>query len=292
MGVSYDLHNLSSEAAREYQESLRYDGSAFAPHLRLGSSYARMGHYAQAVAELNRASELDPTDMQAHYFLAVVYSAQRDFVSAANEYETILKHFSDTEPKNIQLLLYLGQLYYAQGKLDKAFDLFERVYKADPRNVEVAYLIGNFYLEKNRRADAVKAFKACIEADPFQAGCLNALGYIYAESGDNLDEAQKLIKRALEIDPKNPAYLDSLGWTYYQKGQYEDALAALDQVGESTEDPVVYDHLGDVHFKLGHMELAAKYWQLTLDLDPQQQSVRDKLEALGKKQTLNSQGVK
>jgi tetratricopeptide (TPR) repeat protein len=281
MGVNYDLQGFTPEAVREYTESLRYDEKAFAPHLRLGSNYARMGHYADAVKELKRASDLDPQDLQAHYFLALVHSAQQDFTSAANEYEFILKHVSSREPQNSELLVYLGQLYYSQGKQDKALEQFERAYQADPKNSEVAYLIGNFYLEQNRRAEAEKIFKSCIVADPFHDGCLNSLGYMDAEDGRNLDEAENLIRRAVEIDSANPAYIDSLGWVHYQKGQYAEALKELTRASEGIEDEVVYDHLGDVNLKLGHPDMAEKYWRMSLGLDPEQQSVKDKLQELG-----------
>lgn len=292
MGVGYDLQGLALEAAQEYQEAIRYDGSVFASHLRLGSNYARLGRYSEAIIELQQASQLDPTDLQSHYFLALVHSAQRDFTSAANEYETILKRFSDNEPKNAQLLVYLGQLYYSQGKLDKALEQFERVYKADPKNVDVAYLVGNFYLEQNRRGEAVKVFQSCIEADPFHDGCLNSLGYIYAEDGENLDEALQLIKRALEIDAKNPAYLDSLGWAYYQKGQYAEALTELTKASGTIEDPTIYDHLGDVQYKLGNMDMAEKYWKMSLGMDARQKKVKDKLLQIENQRISNSQQTK
>ncbi len=277
LGTSYDLYDMPEEALEEYQQALLFDKENYAVHLHLGINYARIGKLSQAVEELNSASKLKPEDMQNHYLLALVYSYQKKFEKAAEEYEIILKHFSQSDPENNEIYVYLAQLYFSQGKYDKAIEQFEILLSKDPQNSDVMYSLGSLYLEMGNRQKAIELFKAAVQTDPNHDGSLNSLAYIYAEDGVNLDEALDLIKRAINISPDNGAYLDSQGWIYYKKNMYDNALEVLQKAESLLKDPVIYDHLGDVYFKMNEMEKAQKYWELSLKLLPDQNNITKKL---------------
>jgi len=280
MGLVYDFLGLTQEAVLEYEQAALWDQENHAIHLRLGIDYARLGHLSQAIEELKLAVQIQPEDLQPHYILALVYSTQKDFDKAASEYELILQHFSKAEPENIEVFGYLGQLYYSQGRFDKAIEQFKRILSLEPDNAEVMYLLGSLYLELEDRPQAIEFFKRSIMADPEHEGSLNSLGYVYAEDGINLDEAVGLLERALKISPNNGAYLDSLGWIYYKKEMYAQALELLKQTIGLIEDPVIYDHLGDVYWKMNEDEQARKYWELSLELSPNQKHITAKLDNL------------
>ena len=292
-GIMDDLLEENEAGIEEYKQAIHFDPKSYAAHLRLGIDYARLGNLAPSVDELTVASKLNPDDLKVHYFLALVYSTQNEFDKAAGEYELILKHFSQADPENIEIYSYLGQLYYSQRKYQKAVEQFEKILALDPQNSAVMYLLGSLYLELDKRPKAMELFKQSIAADSTNDGSLNSLSYIYAEDGIHLEEALDLVKRALEIKPDSGAYLDSLGWVYYKKEMYPQALESLQKANALLEDPVIYDHLGDVYLKLNEIENAKKYWNLSLKLLPAQTNVLKKLDALGnsasRKETLSSQ---
>ena len=62
-------------------------------------------------------TRISPQEPQAHYLLALIYSSEHKYDLAASEYEIVLKHAAQNEPANTDIYLYLGQLYYAQGKV-------------------------------------------------------------------------------------------------------------------------------------------------------------------------------
>ena len=293
MGLIADLLEETQEGIDEYKQALAYDADNYNLHLHLGIDYARLGKLQPSMEELLLAAKLNPTDLKSHYLLALVYSSQNEFDKAANEYELILKHFATIEPENIEIYSYLGQLYYSQGKFNKAIEQFEKILSLKPRNAEVIYVLGSLYLEIGNRPKAIDLFKKSILIDDKNEGSLNSLGYVYAEDGINLDEALSLVKRALEISPDSGAYLDSLGWVYYKKGMYVEALASLQKANGVLEDPVIYDHLGDVYLKLNETEKAKKYWKLSLKLSPEQTNIIKKLKELESgAQTLSSAPVR
>ena len=279
MGVVYDLQGYTEKAIQEYEKSAQYDDN-YAAHLRLGTDYARMGMLAEAQEELRLVLDQDPHNIQARYLLALIYSSQKDFDKAALQYEAILKSFSKAQPENKEIYGYLGQLYYSQKQYEQAIDQFEVYLKLDPTNIDVLFLLGSLYLEQGKRIEAKEYFLRCTKVEPDHQDCLNSLGYLYAEEGIHLDKAEAMVREALKTDPQNGAYLDSLGWIYFKKGEYDKALTYLNQANRFLEDPVVYEHLGDVYFQLDQAEAARKFWSLSLDMQPDRKDIREKIELL------------
>lgn len=277
MGQIYDFLGVTNRAILEYQEALQYDETSYLIHLRLGADYARLGMLLEAKEELRLVNQYHPGELQSRYLLALIYSTEKQYDKAAEEYEFILKTFSQTEPQNVEIYSYLGQLYYSQRKYDQAIEQFERMLALEPGNADVMYLLGSLYLEIDQKQRAVELLKRSIEIDSEHDGSLNTLGYLYAENNEHLDEAIDLIRRALEISPDNGAYLDSLGWVHYKKGEYAKALEILEQADGLLEDPVIRDHMGDVYYKLNRLEDAVRYWELSLELLPDQEKVSKKI---------------
>ena len=279
MGIVYDLRGLNEKAIEEFEKSAQYEDN-YAVHLRLGADYARVGKLQEAIDELRLALKFDSSNVQARYLLALIYSTQKEFDKAALEYEAILTSFSEAEPENLEIYGYLGQLYYSQKKYKKAILQFEIMLSIDKDNTDVMFLLGSLYLETGERLKAIDVFFKAVQYDPRDDTCLNSLAYSYAEEGIKLEEARELAERALEISPDNGAYLDSLGWIYYKKGMYQDAVKYLQKADRLLKDPVIYDHLGDVYLGLGNKEEAKKYWNLSLDMLPDQVKVKEKIKFL------------
>ncbi len=278
MSLIYDWQGSLEEAVQELKKAERFDRDNYAVALRLGANYGRMGHFEEASRQIEKAIQLNPDDLQARYLLAVIYSAQSKDEEAAKEYESILSRVVEDDPENPQAYLSLGQLYYSQGRLIESIGQFQKYLLSQPDDAEILFILGSLFLEIPDRTKAKEMFRRVVEVHPQHDGALNSLGYMYAEDGENLDEAQGLIQRALEIDPENGAYLDSLGWVYYQKGDYEKAVLFLERATEFMEDPVIYDHLGDAYFKLEKLPLALKNWEKSLALFPDQEEVVEKIE--------------
>ena len=140
--------------------------------------------------------------------------------------------------------------------------------------------MGSLHIEVDDRERAVELFKQALAIDPDHEVSLNALGYLYAEQNINLDEAQQLIERVLALDPDNGAYLDSMGWVYFKKDMPYKALEYLTKASMAFQDPVIYEHIGDVYHALNENENARKYWQRSLDLLADQDHVIEKMNKL------------
>jgi Flp pilus assembly protein TadD len=133
-------------------------------------------------------------------------------------------------------------------------------------------------MELGRWSTAEVDLKRAVEIAPEEATTLNYLGYSWAERGEHLDEAFKLIEKAVALEPGSGAIIDSLGWAHYQLGQYSDAVGHLEQAAAlEAADPTITDHLGDVYWRLGREREARYQWRRALELKPSER-VRKQIE--------------
>jgi tetratricopeptide (TPR) repeat protein len=148
-----------------------------------------------------------------------------------------------------------------------------------------------------------------LKDDPDDATANNDLGYLWADQNKKLDEAEKRIRRALELDHRqrtgarsthvdldgdrdNAAYVDSLGWVLFKKCDWAGARRELERAVAlpSGDDPVLWDHLGDVCFRQKDTARAGQAWKKAIELyesggrrrpDERYREIKDKLKLLG-----------
>ena len=153
---------------------------------------------------------------------------------------------------------------------------------------DVRQLLAAVYAAQREYAKAEEQLQRILKEDPGDAAACNDLGYLWADQGKNLAEAERLIRKAIDLDrelksaaagdsergpaektPPPAAYLDSLGWVRYRQGHWLEArqwLQLAATLPEGEDDPVVWDHLGDVYSRMGDTAAAAAAWKKALEL--------------------------
>ncbi|MDI6641667.1 MAG: tetratricopeptide repeat protein [Elusimicrobiota bacterium] len=282
----------------------------FGIYIRIGNLYFQAKQYPKAEEFFTKASTLLPDDPTAYFWLAVLSEEKKDYTSAIKYLEKILKCKDITDTATYIRLSY----YYSQLKnTKKSIQLLKKSLKSSPNSPEIHFFLGLGYidLKKYKKAEkhllktiqlkddfsdayfylgviyeqtgrfenSIKYFRKVIELDEKNSAALNYLGYSFADRNINLDEAEMLIKKALELEPENGAYIDSLGWVYFRQGKYAEAKALLEKAVLKLEDPVIYEHLGDVEKVLcdTDKEKAMEYYRKALKLDPKNKKLRKKL---------------
>ena len=77
--------------------------------------------------------------------------------------------------------------------------------------------------------------------------------------------------------PENAAFLDSYGWVFYRQGKYKKAVEYLKKAVSLDSDPVIFDHLGDAYKAKGDTAQARTWWQKALELSPEDEAIKQKL---------------
>jgi tetratricopeptide (TPR) repeat protein len=142
------------------------------------------------------------------------------------------------------------------------------------------YLKGSLFEKDGKIDEAVALMQKILSKNPDHAGALNFVGYIWAERGEHLAQAERMIRRALKLRPEDPFITDSLAWVYYQRGNLKRALELLmTAVKARPDEPVIADHLGDVLVKLGRFGEAKQYYEQALKLGPSKDADKKSLES-------------
>lgn len=182
-----------------------------------------------------------------------------------------------------EALLLVAGIYQRNERFSEAIDVLERLSGISPDRLQSRFWLASAYERVGRAEKAIEEFEQLIADYPDFAPALNYLGYLWADRSERLDEAVELIERALDIDPENGAYLDSLGWAYFRKGELDRAETYLALAGSLVgDDPVVLEHLGDLHSALGRSRQARETYARSAALAGENlASVQSKLTRLG-----------
>jgi tetratricopeptide (TPR) repeat protein len=237
----------AGDAALEAFERIPPDHAHFAEaRTQIATIYERRGQYDRALVEVERAAKLDPS---------------RD------------------------LDLYAVTLRAKAGDVDGAVDRIETLLVESPDDDELLFNLGVVYGEAKRTDDAIASMQRALARNPDNANALNYIGYTWAERGEHLDEAEKMIHRAIELRPDDGFIVDSLGWVYYMRAQplvhsgrsrearryLERALRELERADHLTGgDPVISEHLGDTYLQLDQKKRALQRFEEALSLEPRE----------------------
>jgi tetratricopeptide (TPR) repeat protein len=200
----------------------------------------------------------------------------------------------------VQMLSACGEHAKAEAECRELLKVYNQ--GGDLRDVRVE--LSNVHQAAGQHDKSEEQLEMLLRSDPNDATVNNNLGYQWAERNKNLAEAEKLIRKALDLDRKqrtsgtalgpdsdkdNAAYVDSLGWVLFRQGKLDDARRELERATElpgGDDDPVVWDHLGDVYFRLKDRARAATAWRKAVALfeagarrrsDPRKKEIQDKL---------------
>ncbi|MFO0877378.1 MAG: tetratricopeptide repeat protein [Gemmataceae bacterium] len=193
------------------------------------------------------------------------------------------------------------------GQADKAFAECQELLKEFTNGSElrdVRYTLSSVLQAQGKHDQAEEQLQMILRLDPNDATANNDLGYLWADRNKNLADAERMIRKAIELDRQqrttgtaidadsdrdNAAYIDSLGWVLFRRGLLAEAARELEKAStlpHGEDDPVVWDHLGDVYHRLMLPEKALEAWKKSLGLydqgarrksDPRYRDIQNKL---------------
>jgi tetratricopeptide (TPR) repeat protein len=244
----------------------------------LGVVQRKMGKPVEAIQTFDRIPSDHERYADSRVQVAGIYEEKGDLAAARLEVEKA----REVEPGR-PLDLYAASLQAKGGDVPGAIAFLEGLLDDAPEDAEVLYNIGVIHGEAKNVEEAIRYMRIVLGLNPDHAGALNYVGYTFAERGENLDEAEAMIARALELKPDDGYITDSLGWVYYMRarpllaaGNVAEARLWLARAATELEraakltggDPVISEHLGDVHLALGQKKVALDHYEEAMRLEP------------------------
>jgi tetratricopeptide (TPR) repeat protein len=292
------------ELAQVYYDAKQWDrvSETLQPLLRLGPKEEAVREPALQLATdalIQRKSYDDALKLLDHAQAAqadppspALAAKRAEVLFRAGREAEALRHLQDLAgAKDPHSALAAAEAYQRLDKYSESVPVLEKLVArpdgglAAPGSKAAHFLLGAAYERSGQREQAVAEFRRLLDADPEYHAALNYLGYMFAERGEHLDEAQKLIEKAVALEPDNGAYVDSLGWVYYRLGRFEQARATLERATRlETADGTVQEHLGDVYGAMGQRDRAGEAYRRAIALEAGEpakaEAVRRKLDSL------------
>lgn len=311
LGDVYRLLGADDSAVSLFRQAHQLDSANLLLNRLLVAHYIEADSFSVALPYARAIARLAPDEVSGVRRLGVIYYV----MDSLDQADSVFAELVETEQPDERDIYYRGRIAAARDDLAAARDHFARVVemtesiydawldlawvyarmeKPDQQietlrqgldhctdsaaTVRLLMALGSAYEQNGRPEASAEAFEDLLELDPDFGPALNYLGYMLADRGERLQYALGLIQKAVSQDSVNAAYLDSYGWVYYQLGEYDEAITHLERAAELDNDPTILDHLGDAYHEVGQTKRARQWWQKALDLDPDNQKIREKLD--------------
>jgi tetratricopeptide (TPR) repeat protein len=262
---------------------------------------------AMIYAEL--ASYLYPTHPQIQFVKGRIFELSGQADAAMVAYEAVPREnlFYVQAQTNMALLL------FKQGDKLEAKQLLKKLGRAYASNQDIFIALADMHMQDNMFTEAVSTYNALLvkekeneayqwpiyflrgvahhrgdqwklaESDllkalalnPDQVDVLNYLGYSWLERKESMDKAAKLIRKAYQQRPTDIAIMDSMAWLLYHMRRFPEAERLLERiVSMQSDDPLIYEHLGDVYWQLKRPVQARFEWTHALSLTKKEEDTK------------------
>jgi tetratricopeptide (TPR) repeat protein len=192
---------------------------------RRGAAFLARRDLDHALADFDRAVELEPNDAQHYLDRAGARAANRQPFLAMQDLDQAIKLKPDLVPAR----LVRGQARLAGRDVTGATEDFDAAIRADPKTrLAVAQAYEGAGMLDQAIAEADQWIAANPKADDMP-GALNNRCWARALLGRDLDKAMADCDAALRLAPHKPGFLDSRGLVRLRLGQLDGAIADYDE---------------------------------------------------------------
>jgi predicted TPR repeat methyltransferase len=152
----------------------------------------------QALACLQKASELQPQLAAIHYNIGVIYFDQGNFDDASIAYQQA----HECAPEDPDILFNLAITFKKKGKILDAANHYEKLLSFSPGDIDASYNLGIIYKEMGDNEKAATCFKKIISQDASHIPAYNHLAHLYHKAGD-LEKATPCYQQIVKLDPSH-----------------------------------------------------------------------------------------
>lgn len=221
--------NQQEDAAFQFKKSLALDPSSYNIWQQLLVTYTAPNKADSLIKYSEKALKLYPNQAMLHYLNGIGWNNKKNYTKSIASIQRAI----DLQPDESKELL--SDMYAAMGDA--------------------------YYADKNFKASD-ESYEKAISLNPNNVSVLNNYSYYLSVRKQRLEYAEKMSKKTLELQPGEATFLDTYGWILFQQGKYELAKKYIEDALKANPeaDGTLWEHLGDVYFKLNLTEKAVEYW--------------------------------
>ncbi|WP_293052536.1 tetratricopeptide repeat protein [Paludibacter sp.] len=189
---------LTNEVLEQHKDARLYNSR--------GMAFDDWNDYDQAIADYNKAIEIDPEFSSAYYNRGNLWYNKGDYDKAIADYSKAI----EIKPNHVNAYNNRGNSWNNKGIYDKAIIDHSQVIKLNPSYVSAYYNRANEWREKGEYDKAIADYTRAIELRPEFCDAYNNRGIAWKNKG-HPDEAIADYGKAIELNPNIPD-------PYYNRG--------------------------------------------------------------------------
>lgn len=227
-----------------------------------------------ALPNLKKVTELASWNSDGWVYLTSVLMEK----NAIDEVVTLLESALKVLPDDFRVNFFLGVAYSRLAKNMDAVRVLEHAHDLNSKDINAISQLALVYDNMKKHDESDKLYEEALKIDSTNPTLLNNYSYSLADRGLQLQRALEMARKAVDAQPDNASFLDTIGWVYYQLGEYKEAETYIKRaIDKGDVNPVLYEHLGDIYFKMNDKDKAVEEWSRALKLDKDNSTLRDKV---------------
>jgi tetratricopeptide (TPR) repeat protein len=203
-------------------------------NVQAGDAAFNKGNFAEAV-KYYEESLVDNKSAEVYIILGHARGRLVQWDKAAHAYQSAIE--SRKKGPSVELLRFLGQAQYMAGRIDEAFDTFQKIYSSGPAAEEELWL-GRCFIQKEQWTQGQDMLLRYLRSSPDNNDALELLAYLFAQSG-RIDEAIIVHKKLIRQNPGQMRYFFALAGAQAAAKYYDQAIDTLEFASRITPEHTV-----------------------------------------------------
>ena len=233
-------------------------------HFKWGNDKFRQGNLRGAIADFDRAIELNPNYAEACFSRGGAKFMQRDYRGAIADYGRVI----ELKPDNAKAYFFRGGAKGGLGDHDGAKADYDRTLELNPDDADAYSFRGVAKSKLGDHNGAIADYSRAIELNPDDADAYYDRGLSKHKLGDH-EGAIADYDRAIELKPDNERAYYFRGNAKSELGDHDGAIADYDRAVELNPDYAdAYYNRGNAKHKLGDHDGAIAGYDQVIELKP------------------------
>lgn len=182
---------------------------------------------AGADEEFKKAIDLNPNYPTAHHWRALALTARGHQTEALTE----IKRAQELDPSSLIINTALGDIYFLAGQYDQAIEQCRKTIEMNQKFVPAHTILRQAYEKKGMFNEALAEFQQEQELSGDSPGMKSKLGHLYAATGRRA-EALKVVGELLALRRQKFIQAYEIAQIYAMLGEQEKALEWIGKAGE------------------------------------------------------------
>uniref|UniRef100_A0A8C5LI35 dolichyl-phosphate-mannose--protein mannosyltransferase n=1 Tax=Jaculus jaculus TaxID=51337 RepID=A0A8C5LI35_JACJA len=248
-------------------------------HYNIGKNLADQGNQTAAIRHYREAVRLNPKYVHAMNNLGNILKERNELQEA----EELLSLAVQIQPDFAAAWMNLGIVQNSLKRFQAAEQSYRTAIKHRKKYPDCYYNLGRLYADLNRHVAALSAWRNATMLKPEHSLAWNNMIILLDNTG-NLAQAEAVGREALELIPNDHSLMFSLANVLGKSQKYKESeVLFLKAIKANPNAASYHGNLAVLYHRWGHLDLAKKHYEISLQLDPAAAGTRENYGLLRRK---------